>query len=172
MLWCPNCKTEYRDGFSICADCGTTLVEKLPEEETIITDYGFDFNKIIEPCFLISVSNEIKCKLIENLLSDANIPCFSKDNGCGTYLRVYFGNSIYGTNIYVDKCDFDKAKEIIDVYVSKKVNEVKIVPLKEKDNKSFFVRKIVMRIIIALIFIPTIAFLFFGLGNLIVKLIS
>ncbi len=32
MPWCPKCKTEYREGFSVCADCGSELVEKLAEE--------------------------------------------------------------------------------------------------------------------------------------------
>lgn len=32
MPWCPKCKTEYREGFRVCADCGSELVEKLAEE--------------------------------------------------------------------------------------------------------------------------------------------
>lgn len=27
-MWCPKCKTEYRDGITECADCGTKLVER------------------------------------------------------------------------------------------------------------------------------------------------
>lgn len=27
-MWCPKCKTEYRKGIRICADCGTELVEQ------------------------------------------------------------------------------------------------------------------------------------------------
>lgn len=26
-MWCPNCKMEYRKGVTVCADCGTELVE-------------------------------------------------------------------------------------------------------------------------------------------------
>lgn len=42
MPWCPKCKTEYRDGFLVCADCGSELVgyepadtseEELPDDE-------------------------------------------------------------------------------------------------------------------------------------------
>lgn len=29
MPWCPKCETEYRDGITVCADCGSTLVEDL-----------------------------------------------------------------------------------------------------------------------------------------------
>lgn len=28
MPWCPKCKTEYREGFLVCADCGSELVEE------------------------------------------------------------------------------------------------------------------------------------------------
>ena len=31
MPWCPNCKMEYRDGFSKCADCLVTLIDERPE---------------------------------------------------------------------------------------------------------------------------------------------
>ncbi|MSS64004.1 hypothetical protein [Velocimicrobium porci] len=32
MPWCPKCKTEYRNGITVCTDCGTTLVDELEEE--------------------------------------------------------------------------------------------------------------------------------------------
>lgn len=32
MPWCPKCKSEYRDGFTTCADCGSALVD----EETFV----------------------------------------------------------------------------------------------------------------------------------------
>jgi hypothetical protein len=31
-MFFPNCKTEYRPGFTRCADCGSDLVDRLPEE--------------------------------------------------------------------------------------------------------------------------------------------
>lgn len=33
MPWCPKCKSKYREGFTVCADCGSQLVEEEPVEE-------------------------------------------------------------------------------------------------------------------------------------------
>ena len=32
MPWCPNCRNEYVEGITVCADCGTELVDELPKE--------------------------------------------------------------------------------------------------------------------------------------------
>ncbi|MBO4902487.1 MAG: hypothetical protein J5518_06820 [Lachnospiraceae bacterium] len=34
MPWCPNCKYEYKEGITVCADCGAELVDSLDEIET------------------------------------------------------------------------------------------------------------------------------------------
>ena len=31
-MFCPKCKSEYREGFYKCADCGADLVDQLPSE--------------------------------------------------------------------------------------------------------------------------------------------
>ena len=36
MPWCPNCKNEYKAGYTVCADCGATLVESLEEGKKAI----------------------------------------------------------------------------------------------------------------------------------------
>ncbi len=31
-MFCPKCKAEYRPGYTVCADCGVPLVDRLPPE--------------------------------------------------------------------------------------------------------------------------------------------
>jgi Putative prokaryotic signal transducing protein len=39
-MFCPQCKTEYREGFTTCSDCGVPLVSELPAEpESHYVDY-------------------------------------------------------------------------------------------------------------------------------------
>lgn len=33
MPWCPKCKNEYREGISVCSECGIALVESLENEK-------------------------------------------------------------------------------------------------------------------------------------------
>jgi hypothetical protein len=33
MPWCPKCKSEYREGFTVCADCKVPLVEEEPVDD-------------------------------------------------------------------------------------------------------------------------------------------
>ncbi len=38
MPWCLKCKSEYRDGFIVCADCGSELVSKERFEELAVQE--------------------------------------------------------------------------------------------------------------------------------------
>jgi hypothetical protein len=46
-MFCPQCKTEYRVGYTECADCHVPLVDRLPGEEAA-ADPGGKFVKVLE----------------------------------------------------------------------------------------------------------------------------
>ncbi len=46
-MFCPNCKTEYRPGFTRCADCGAELVDLLPEEEEVTENREPDNDELV-----------------------------------------------------------------------------------------------------------------------------
>ena len=47
MAWCPKCKNEYREGITVCADCGTKLVEVL-DESTMMHPLLFGDKELLE----------------------------------------------------------------------------------------------------------------------------
>lgn len=40
MPWCPKCKSEYREGFTVCADCGCNLVEEEQSDGLVSLTFG------------------------------------------------------------------------------------------------------------------------------------
>ena len=40
MPWCPKCKNEYREGITVCADCGCELVNEEQMEELVSVIFG------------------------------------------------------------------------------------------------------------------------------------
>jgi hypothetical protein len=96
-MFCPQCRTEYREGFYTCADCGVSLVSELPPEPT--PEY-LEYEEI-----LISLS-----------ASDvATIKSLLESEGIAYYFR---GESSYHfappTRLMVQKDRADEAREILE----------------------------------------------------------
>jgi hypothetical protein len=45
---CPQCKSEYREGFVQCADCGVPLVSRLEDEEEITSSSENELISMLE----------------------------------------------------------------------------------------------------------------------------
>jgi hypothetical protein len=68
-MFCPNCKTEYRPGFSRCSDCSAQLVEHL--DKTVPTNRPQTADG---PKLLWTGTNPAVSGVIVNALDDAEIP--------------------------------------------------------------------------------------------------
>jgi hypothetical protein len=80
-MFCPECRTEYREGFTVCADCGTTLVLELPPEPpTEVSSEGADFEEVL------GFMGEGVVAIVKSLLDWFGTPEEGFDIGA-TYLR-------------------------------------------------------------------------------------
>jgi hypothetical protein len=63
-MFCPKCSTEYREGFYVCVDCNSNLVDELvPEEKPEFIDY-------VE---IMGTYNPADVALIKSILDAENI---------------------------------------------------------------------------------------------------
>ena len=109
---CPECGSEYRDGYSNCADCGVALVEPEPE-----VDPGEPDAELVQ---VFQGGNAAILPLIESMLHDANIEFLVK----GEVLQDLFGigrmgmgsnNMIGPVEIWVRKDAEAEARALIEV---------------------------------------------------------
>ena len=66
-MFCPQCRSEYRPGFTRCTDCDVDLVPELPPDEARHDD--LDLVKVYES------GDASVIPLIESLLQSAEIEC-------------------------------------------------------------------------------------------------
>ncbi len=67
MAWCPDCRTQYREGVERCADCGSPLVEDPgPEPEAEWDPVGW--------VTVEETGDEVEARIIEGYLLEREIP--------------------------------------------------------------------------------------------------
>lgn len=68
----------------------------------------------IELVILKVINNNFELGLIKSILEENQIPYIVKDRGTGGYMRIISGDSLYETEILVEKSTFEKANSIIE----------------------------------------------------------
>jgi hypothetical protein len=71
LLFCPKCGAEYREGFTVCADCGVSLVYERPAETHDEVEY-------VEYEEILRTFNPADVAVIKSILDGAEIPYFFK----------------------------------------------------------------------------------------------
>ena len=107
MPWCPKCKTEYREGFDICADCGCALVKECPagdSPESIVNGEAWEH--------LLFLYSEMEADIVMGLLGIADIPVIKIYKGMGILHKVYTGKAA-GVDMFVPAEALSRAKEIL-----------------------------------------------------------
>ena len=83
---CPKCGSEYRDGFTCCADCDVALVEPPPPPEP---PPQIDLVPVYE------TGNAALVPVIESLLEDAGIEFMTRSEP----IQHMFGWGTFGSNL-------------------------------------------------------------------------
>ncbi|WP_172807773.1 putative signal transducing protein [Christensenella intestinihominis] len=121
MPFCPNCKTEYDEGYTVCADCGARLTDKLPREAGKPPHAPEEKTVRYAPMkrtFLVSTQGPVESAMITDILGQHGIRAFVQQKEAGNYLNVYSGFSIYGEEIYVDEADYEAAAALAGEFLS------------------------------------------------------
>lgn len=63
-MFCPKCRIEYREGFYVCVDCNSDLVDELPAEEK---------PEFIDYVEVMGTYNPADVALIKSILDTENI---------------------------------------------------------------------------------------------------
>ncbi len=67
---------------------------------------------------LTTAADEIELSMIRGLLDEYGIALYVRDREGSSYLRVVAGYTVFGTDVYVDRDDLPRAKELIAAYLS------------------------------------------------------
>jgi hypothetical protein len=99
-MFCPSCRSEYRQGFTHCVDCDVDLVSELPAGE--VRDDA--------PLVKVFESGDASLiPLVESLLQNAGIECEVTNTR-----RPYVTNSRVGTaEFWVRQNDVDEARTVL-----------------------------------------------------------
>lgn len=82
MAWCPKCKYEFKEGISVCTDCGSKLVDDL----SLVSEVNIVSNiENIDPQYLQKLASEFELKMDEEDYSD--IPNPEHINKSGVYVN-------------------------------------------------------------------------------------
>lgn len=108
---CPECGSEYRPGYTQCADCAVPLVEPEPEE-------GGEPD--VELVKIFSATNAAVLPLVESVLIDAEIEFMTKGEALQDLFalgRLGLGsnNAIGPAEIWVRKDDEAEARSLIEM---------------------------------------------------------
>jgi hypothetical protein len=100
-MYCPECRAEYRPGFTHCSDCDVALVEELPEEESSSD----------EPLTLLwECADQCECVGVCRDLTNADIP-YKVDQI--RYERTAKMRMQWHYRILISPNDLDRAKDLL-----------------------------------------------------------
>jgi hypothetical protein len=97
-MFCPKCRTEYKEGITVCADCGTQLVAELPPQEP----------EKSEMVTVLTTGDLSAVALAKSILEEAEIPFNAKGEFGMEQLAVG------PVEIQVERRDHNQARQLLE----------------------------------------------------------
>lgn len=72
---------------------------------------------------LFSTLNEYEIEQICTILTENSIPFVRKDDGSGSYMNLYMGQSVQIKRIFVNKNNYHKSLELISSFLPKEIDD-------------------------------------------------
>lgn len=87
---------------------------------------------------LFCTPNEYEINQICSILTENNISFIRKNDGSGSYMNLYMGQSIQEKRVFVNKKDYNKSLELIAPFISNDIDKEEELFEKEqvKNNRS------------------------------------
>ena len=111
-MFCPQCRSEYREGYTECSDCKIALVSELPPEPDSVLEY-------VELVTVLATGNPATIAIAKSILQEAEIQHHVKGEG----LQDLFGAGRIGSGfnivtgpaeIQVGKDDEERARKVLE----------------------------------------------------------
>lgn len=78
-MFCPKCRSEYREGYTECEECRVPLVDELPPEPE---------GEYVDWVTVLTTLDHNTVMVATSLLGDAGIPVFVKGEGLKNILMI------------------------------------------------------------------------------------
>jgi hypothetical protein len=140
---CPQCGAEYREGFTLCADCNVQLVPEMPGiqqgihvgDENTISDVEPDFIKLLT---VYETGNPAFIVFAKSILESEDIKYYFKGEGiqdlfAGGRLGTGYNPVIGPVEIQVNEKDAEKARELLN---QMEKGEFDLLEIDAEDNRA------------------------------------